>query len=169
MDFKSKKMKKRNVVLFLFFLLTLATGCKSPLTGVAGNYDYKTECLGNELDGSITVKSWGFGNNEEEAIQQAKINAVKDVLFSGIYEGKSDCGRIPLMTEVNAYKKNEIYFNDFFSNRGDYSDFVKVESSKKDIAIKPARNGITVGLVVKILKSDLKEKMIKDSNKLKIK
>jgi hypothetical protein len=169
MDFKCKIMKRKNVVLFLFFLLTLATGCKSPLTGAAGNYVYKTECLGNELDGSIIVKAWGFGKNQKEAFQQAKINAVKDVLFLGIYEGKSDCGHIPLITEVNAYQKNEIYFNDFFSNRGDYSDFVKVESSKKDIVIKLARNGITVGLVVKILKSDLKEKMIKDSNKLKIK
>jgi hypothetical protein len=169
MDFKSKVIKKRNIILFLSFLLTLVTGCKSPFTGVAGNYVYKTECLGNDLDGSITVKAWGLGMNEKEAIEQAKINAVKDVLFSGIYEGKSDCGHLPLISEVNAYQKNEIYFNDFFSNRGDYSDFVKVESSKKDIVIKPARNGITVGLVVKVLKSDLKEKMIKDYEKLKLK
>jgi hypothetical protein len=168
MDFNSKKIKKSTVVLFFCFL-TLATGCKAPLNGVAGNYVYKTECLGNELNGSITVKAWGFGKNEKEAIQQAKINAIKDILFSGIYEGKSDCGHIALITEVNAYQKNEVYFNDFFSNSGDYSDFVKVESSKEDIVIKPARNGITVGLVVKIFKSDLNEKMIKDSNKLKIK
>jgi hypothetical protein len=169
MDFKNKIMKSKNIVLFLFFLLTLATGCKAPLNGVAGNYVYKTECLGNNLDGSITVKAWGLGINEKEAIEQAKKNAVKDVLFSGIYEGKSDCGNIPLLPEVNAYKKNEVYFNDFFSKGGDYSDFVKNESSKKDIVIKPARNGMTVGLVVKVLKADLKEKMSKDYEKLKLK
>lgn len=164
MDFKGSIVKKGMIL--LSFLL-IVTGCKAPVTGVSGNYIYKTECMGAGTDGTLMVKAWGTGASEKEAVEQAKIKAIKDVLFSGIREGKSDCGIIALLTDVNVYEKNEAYFMDFFSKRGDYADFAKSVTSKKDMEVKPARSGVTVGLLLRILQVDMKQKITKDYNQLK--
>jgi len=50
--------------------LIFIVGCKS--TDISGNYTYEIECMGSELDGSITLKAWGKGNNRADAIEQAK-------------------------------------------------------------------------------------------------
>lgn len=155
-------MNKNLTLIFFSFSLILLFGCKTPAAGVAGNYIYKTECLENKLDGTLVLKAWGNGKDKTEAIAQAQKKAIRDVLFAGILDGKSDCGSKPLLTEVNIQQKNEEYFNTFFSKKGDYLDFISTENSKYKAEVKPARNGITVGLVVKVLKSDLKQKMIRD-------
>lgn len=155
-------MNKNLTIIFFSFSLILLFGCKTPAAGVAGNYIYKTECLGNKLDGTLVLKAWGNGKDKKEATQQAQKNAIRDVLFTGIIDKKSDCDSKPLLTEVNVQQKNEVYFNTFFSKKGDYSEFISTENSKNKAEVKPARNGITVGLVVKVLKSELKQKMIHD-------
>lgn len=155
-------MKKNLTLIFLSFSLLLLFGCKTPATSVAGNYIYKTECLGNKMDGTIILKTWGNGKDKTEAIVQAQKNAIRDVLFTGILDGKSDCEHKPLLTEVNVQQKNESYFTAFFSKRGDYSDFINTENSKNKAEVKPARNGVTTGVVVKVLKAELKQKMISD-------
>jgi hypothetical protein len=164
MDFKGSIGQKGMILLGFLVILT---SCKAPLTGGSGNYIYKTECMGAGTDGTLLVKAWGTGASEKEAVEQAKIKALKDFLFSGIREGKADCGLIPLLREVNVYEKNETYFTDFFSKRGNYADFVKTVTSKKDMEVKPARSGVTVGLLVRILQVDLKQKITKDYNQLK--
>ena len=60
---------------------------------ITGNYEYNTECLGIELDGSQTLKSWGYGKSKNNAVEQAKKNAVRDIIFNGIHEGKQDCSQ----------------------------------------------------------------------------
>lgn len=159
-------MKKNLTIIFLCFSCILFFGCKTPVASVAGNYIYKTECLGNKLDGTIILKAWGNGKNKTEAVKQAKKNAISAVLFAGITDGIPDCDTKPLLTEVNVQKKYETYFDTFFSDKGDYSNFITSENSKKNSAFKPARNGITIGIVVKILKSELREKMVKDGIKI---
>jgi hypothetical protein len=155
-------MKNKLVITFLSFCISFFFGCKAPATGVAGNYIYKTECLGNNLDGTLILKTWGNGKDKKNAILQAQKNAIRDVLFTGILDGKSDCGSKPLLTEVNVQQKNETYFDVFFSNKGDYSNFISSEKSKNKVEVKPSRNGVTTGVVVKVLKSELKQKMISD-------
>ena len=39
-----------------FIAITSCSGQKK----LAGNYTYKSECMGVELDGSQTIKAWGF-------------------------------------------------------------------------------------------------------------
>lgn len=141
-------------------------GCKTPAVSVAGNYIYKTECLGSKLDGTIILKAWGNGKNKTDATRQAKKNALESVLFTVITDGKSDCDNKPLLTEVNIQKKQETYFNVFFSDKGDYSNFISAENKKNKTDVKPARNGVTVGIVVKVLKSELERKLITDGIKI---
>jgi hypothetical protein len=71
--------------------------------------------MGVEGDGSQTLKSWGNGRNRKDACEQAKKNAVKEVLFKGIIHGRSGCEQRPLVPEVNAEMKYENFFNSFFT------------------------------------------------------
>jgi hypothetical protein len=157
------KMKiSRPILALLIFALA---GCHSTRE-IAGNYVYKTECMGSELDGSVTVKAWGNGSNRADAIEQAKKNAVNDVLFRGITEGKNGCFPRPLVTEVNARTRYETYFNRFFKDGGEYKKYI----SMKDERIgnqwnsdkKGARQSVTYGIVVRVLRADLKTKLTKD-------
>lgn len=155
-------------LLKIFFILGVTIcliSCKSQRK-VAGNMTYKTECLNVELDGSQTVKAWGTGRNRWDAIEQAKKNAVRDVLFNGICNGKPDCNSKPILTEVNVQEKHEDYFNAFFKDDGVYAQFVNCRDERIGSKImrdrKRARQQVTQGVVVRVLRSELKQKMIED-------
>lgn len=157
---------RKLTIIFLSFCFISIFGCRTPAVSAAGNYIYKAECLGNKLDGTIILKTWGNGKNKTDAIKQARKNAIEAVLFTGIRDGKSDCDNKPLLTEVNIQKKKETYFDAFFSDNGDYSTFINTENAKNNADFKPARNGVTVGIVVKVLKSELEKKMVTDGIKI---
>jgi len=154
-------MKKLTLIFFICFATLF--GCKTS-NEIAGNYTYKTECFGVELDGSQTLKAWGNGRNRFDAIEQAKKNAVRDVLFKGIIEGKSDCNMKPVIPQVNAQEQHEDYFNKFFADGGEYKNYVSLKDGigqkKKDR--KPARESVTHGIVVRVLRAELKQKIITD-------
>lgn len=160
----------RYVVTFILFLTFQVNFVYSQSTKkqkhLAANYTYKTECLGVELDGSLTVKAWGNGRNRKDAVEQARKNAVRDVLFVGIREGKPECDTRPLVPEVNAQQKYEDYFQKFFVDGGAYAKFVSSKDERLDDRIsrdrKKADESVTHGLVVRVLRSQLKQKLQED-------
>jgi hypothetical protein len=156
-----------NKSLFSLLLLTcIALQVSYAQKSTAGNYTYKTECMGVEMDGSQTLKAWGNGRNRMDAVEQAKKNAVADVIFNGINEGRSDCERRPLVAEVNARQKYEDYFNKFFSDKGEFRNFISLKDEKILDKIsrdkQKARESVTHGLVVRVLRAELKQKLIAD-------
>ncbi|MEK9600558.1 MAG: hypothetical protein VW147_01865 [Bacteroidota bacterium] len=154
-------MKK---IIFLSLLTVFFTNCN--LYNVSANYNYKTECFGTELDGSQTVKAWGTGRNRFDAVEQAKKNAVNDVIFKGINEGVQACQMRPLIIEVQAREKHEDYFNAFFADGGKYSEFVSLKDErilqKIDRDWVKSREGVTNGIMLRIQRADLKKQLIKD-------
>ena len=155
---------KKTVFTYLFLILASISFSQKK---TAGYYTYKTECLGVELDGSQTLKAWGNGRNRADAVEQAKKNAVRDVIFKGILEGKQDCNQKPIVFEINAQEKYEDYFNSFFADGGEYKNFI----SSKDERIfdkisrdrKKTSESVTNGLVIRVLRAELKKKLITDS------
>lgn len=145
----------------LTMVVVVFSGCKSKQS-TAGNYTYKTECLGNSLDGSQTVKAWGTGRDQGEAIEQAKKNALNDFLFNGIIEGKSVCEVRPIVSELNARTKYNTYFNAFFAEKSDYNKFVTIDENKSSYQVIKARESITYGIVMKFQSAALKQKMLTD-------
>jgi hypothetical protein len=148
----------------LLLVLSLTSGFSQKK--ISGNYIYKTECMGVELDGSYTLKAWGNGRNRADAVEQAKKNAIRDVVFNNILEGKEDCARKPLITEVNAIDKYEDYFNKFFTDDGEYKNFISLKDERIGEKFsrdrRKAREGVTNGLIVRVLRSELKAKLIAD-------
>lgn len=151
----------------LFFAITfmiLLTSCGSSKKSVGAYYSSETECLGAELDGSQTVRAWGTGRNKTDAVEQARKNAVRDVLFKGITKGTGDCNVKPLLMEVNAQEKYEYYFNTFFQDGGVYKDYVSNEDTRRSSNISSSTDAqVKYGVVVRVLRSELKDRLINDN------
>jgi hypothetical protein len=160
------KTIKYILAILMLFPMLLMPGCKTP-TKVSSTYAYttfETECLGVELDGSQTLRAWGKGKNKSDAIEQAKKNAVRDVLFNGINAGSGECNQKPLILEVNAQEKYERYFNNFFSDGGEYLKFVNMKDEKSTSRIKSADlTQENFGVVVRVLRSELRQQLINDN------
>lgn len=159
-------MKKIKIIAYVFCYLLFVNGCSTKKATIA-NYTYQSECLGVALDGSVTLKAWGNGRNIFVASEQAKKNAIRDVLFKGISAGSGECESRPLVTEGNAQRRYEDYFNRFFSDGGIYRDFVSLKDER--ISDKMSRkkiktqHGVTYSVVVRVLRYELKEKLVADS------
>lgn len=156
-------MKSIHILLLLIFLSNMKIIAQDKL---GGNYNYETECYGAELDGSITVKARGNGRNRADAVEQAKKNAVRDVVFKGIQNGKSVCDRSPILLEPNAQERYQEYFFNFFADNGEYKKFVSLKDERIFDKIKRdkknARESVTHGLVLRVLRYEIKKKLKAD-------
>ena len=156
----------KSIKLFLSLLsISISMIACSQQKKISGNYNYQTECMGVEGDGSQTLKAYGTGRNYFDASEQAKKNAVRDVIFKGIIEGRQECEKRPVLPEVNAAQKYEDYFNRFFADGGEYSKFVNLKDERIDRKLrerKGSREGVTQAVYVRVLRSELKQKLIQD-------
>jgi hypothetical protein len=146
--------------LFVFALIS----CRSAKeTKVASYHTYETECLGVELDGSQTLRVWGTGKNKRDAVEQARKNAVHEVIFKGVRKGKAECNLRPLLLEVNAEEKHEDYFQSFFADNGGYDNYISMEDEKRGSKVSEENSSyVKYGIVVRVLRSKLKERLQKD-------
>ena len=53
-------------------------------------------------------------------------------------------------------------FDDFFSDKGIYLNFIDADKSEKNAVIIPSANKTTIGIVITVLQSNLKEKLVQD-------
>jgi len=151
---------KKITIIGLVLSTILILSC-NPQKKTAGYYSYDTECLGAELDGSQTLKAWGTGASLSDAVEQAKKQALRDVMFKGILKGKSDCNQKPLVIEVNAQEKYEDYWFKFFADGGLYTKFTSHEDGKYLKKLK-AGDQITYGVTIRLKRQELKQQLLED-------
>lgn len=121
-------------------------------------------CMGTELDGSQTLRVLGYGKNKSDAKEQAMKNAVYAVVFNGIKDGVQGCNLRPLVTEVNARERYEDYFNTFFSDGGEYKNYVSLKDTKQRSANKNKdKLGYSYEMTIRVLRSELKARLKKDN------
>lgn len=113
---------------------------------VAAFYNYEIQCMGTGMDGTQLVKVWGYGKKPNDAIEQAKKNAVHAIIFKGITTGEKGCMKKPLVTTPGAEQQFQDYFNAFFQEGGKYLNYVNLSS---DGSIDP-RDRLKVGRQYKI-------------------
>jgi len=161
-------MRKYIYIALISAAIVTLSGCKvmSNQAKTAGNYTYKTECLGVEGDGTQTVKAWGKGRNNFDAYAQARKNAVSDVIFKGISDGTAECEMRPLVPEVNARQKYEDYFNNFFKDGGEYRKYVSMKDEQLEHRIDREKTEgigtVTLSAVIVVKRPQLKAKLIAD-------
>ena len=141
------------------------TSCRTnhEVSGAVSAMTVETVSLGDRGDGSIVLRAWGSGANMGDAIEQAKRNALHDVLFTGIKRGsRNDRVKRPLIPDVNAEEKYSIYFDPFFSLGGEYKNFVVEEpgSAKRMKSTGLSRDGYGVVVIVDYAK--LKQQLLND-------
>jgi hypothetical protein len=141
-----------------FFIL----GSCNPQKQSSGYYSFETECLGVELDGSQTLKAWGKGSSKKDAVEQARKNAVRDVLFKGIRKGSPECSLKPLIVNVSTKEEFEQYFALFFTDGGSYTSFVSNKDHTK-VEKHVAGSQVVYGVTVRVLRSKLKQQLIMDN------
>lgn len=157
-------MKKLGIIISMFSIAFMWS-CGAKKTEVSSAYAYtsfETTCMGVEHDGSQTLRAWGKGSNKADAIEQAKKNAVYDVLFKGIV-GTGECARRPLVGEVNARERYAQYFNPFFSDGGEYRKFVKEEKSGEKSRLEAkAVSQTAYGIIVTVDREGLRKQLEED-------
>lgn len=99
---------------------------------ISGYYDYDTECVTVNMDGSVLVKSWGSGVDQKDGELNARRNAVNDILFKGVSNGNA-CNITALISNKNAQRDHKALLQEFYKKRGDFEDFVsKAKTDKVD-------------------------------------
>ena len=148
---------------YLMLLLLAFAATTVHAQHVATNNKSNIECLSSELDGSITVRVTGAGKNKRDAKEQAKKNAIFEIIFNGIHDNKLGSNCRPLVTEVNAREKYEDYFNNFFKDKGDYLKYTS-EADEKRFSKETKKNKYenSYRLTIRVLRSELKEHLKKD-------
>ena len=61
----------KNFIL-IFYTLIFISSCSKRINSNGSYYDFEVRCLGSELDGSVTLESYGRGRNYLDASTQAK-------------------------------------------------------------------------------------------------
>lgn len=154
---------KRPITTILGAMLvsTLAlTGCKTAATSVTPYLPDIVECMGVEHDGSQTLRVSGTGRNKADAIEQAKKNAVREVIFKGIRQGKQGCNMRPIVNEVNAEERYEEYFNIFFADGGEYRKYISMADERNNSHDKAqAKTFVKYTITVRVLRSELKARL----------
>lgn len=156
---------KRIIYILTFTAFIGFSSCKTP-TQVSSEYafaTFQTECLGVELDGSQTLRVFGKGKNKADAIEQAKKNAVRDILFKGINAGSGECSQRPLINEVNAQEKYAYYFNPFFKDKGSYLNYVKLDEKRLSRIKSSNSTQENWGVVVTVDRPALQQQLINDN------
>lgn len=154
---------KKGYLIGIALLLIAPMSLSAKKRDLAAYQNIPTECLNVELDGSQTLRVYGKGRNRTDAIEQAKKNAVYEVLFSGIKNGNGGCNTQPLMLEVNAKEKYEYYFNIFFKDRGEYLKYISMEDQRIQTKKYGYRDSqMYYAITVRVLRPELKQRLIDD-------
>lgn len=146
-------------------MLSMATSCNTPRK-LDSTYAYNTftvECMGTDNDGSQTLRAWGKGRDKSQAIETARKNAVKAVIFDGITAGTGECNKRPLVNEVNAREKYEEYFDRFFADGGIYKNFTSLTDEKRNSRQKSSDASMeNWGVVVRVDRVALRDRLKAD-------
>jgi hypothetical protein len=98
-------------ILFFAFSLLLFTGCSKK---IQPDYNAEVSFQSKDTDGTITVRCFGYGKNDQEAIADAQKNALSVILFKGLPGSEVN---VPLVdNEYNSKNSNPAYYKNLFEN-----------------------------------------------------
>ncbi len=148
-------------ILIIIFIIFSVSGYGQRKKNPAAYYDIEVECMGTGMDGTQLIKVWGYGKKPDDAIEQAKKNAVQAVMFKGITTGKPGCMMRPLITDPGAEQQHQDYFVAFFKEHGKYLNFVNVSN---DGSIDPkdrlkAGKQFKIGILVSVSHNALRKEL----------
>lgn len=158
-------MKKIFKYLMAVVMIVSFVSCRKDtvLPSSAAHASFETTGIGSELDGSVTVRAWGKGKDKADALDQARKQAVYDVVFNGIKKGEGTYNGRPLIFEVNAKEKYEYYFNRLFADNGEFEKYATFADENRKARMVAKNKGIeNWSTIIRVERAKLKEKLIED-------
>jgi hypothetical protein len=135
---------------FKFFPIILLIGFIALYS--TGNYAHEATASGVAKSGTITVKSVGYGKTKNNAIKDAEVTAIRQVLFEGVSGSEQP---LPLVSDPESAKMGKgIYFNELLQER--YKQYIESEEFVYQAGSKGSKK-VTLALTVDVegLKKDL--------------
>lgn len=140
------------VVILGLLIVTSLFSCKS----TPSSYSAEVSFISKEEQGTITVRSYGLGKNEKDAIKDAHKNAFNVLLFKGLPGTELNVPLVPNEYEAKNYHK--AYFDNLLENGGLFRYLMVNSSNYQPIKVK---EGYNTFLVLKInynsLRKDLEQ------------
>lgn len=132
------------------------------LFGSSYNYEVSTEGVGQR--GTKFVKVWGYGKKVDQAIVQAKKNAVAAAIFRGYPGGSNVSPTPPLCKDPNAEENNYEYFQEFFETGGKYLKFVNqtTDGIPSGQDRRKVKKGYKVAIYVQVMHDNLRRQLEAD-------
>jgi hypothetical protein len=149
--------KNKNNMKYLLLILTLFSYNSFAQKTINNIYtsNYQVEFLRTGIDGTTLFKIYSYGKNTNQAIENAKADAIKAILFKGI--PGSDVA-YPLISPQSIIEKHSPFLGSFFESKK-YLDFITIAndgSISGEDRIKVG-NKYKIGLIVSINKNRLRE------------
>lgn len=116
----------KNAIILLFVLLIYGiSSCVQPRKTVAAYQNMEVQFIRIVQNEKICIKVFAKGNNRKECIEQAKIDAVKAVVFDGIRTAPDSR---PLYAASISEIKVADFFENFFNENGSYKEYVTLNN-----------------------------------------
>lgn len=122
--------------------------------------NYEVECLGTGKNGTELFKIWGYGKKPDDAVIQAKRNAVHAIIFKGIATGIQGCSNVPLIKDINIESENAEFFKDFFDKDGEYLRYVEITGEGAEDVIKVNSKMYKISLAVSVNRDRLNSYLV---------
>ena len=124
--------------------------------------DYSTAEVNNagtSEEGTILVKSVGYGNIKSTAVEEAQVKAFRTLLFKGI-PGSSQAQAL-IENESQSISENKSFYDDFFDG-GRYKNFLMESSPITSLQRKGGKKQMIVRIKINVgaLRKDLEQKNI---------
>ncbi len=128
------------------------------------SYNYEVAVMGVGQDGTKVIKVWGYAKKVDQAIVQAKKNAVAACIFRGIPGGNGAAATPAICRDSKAEENNAEYFEKFFETGSQYLKYVNLTtdatpSGQDRLKVK---GGYKVGIVVQVLYDNLRRDLEAD-------
>lgn len=124
--------------------------------------NYEVECMGTGAAGAQMIKIWGYGKKPDNAVIQAKMNAVHAIIFKGVYAGKPGCTNRPLVKDPSVEEQYQEYFNEFFQPGGKYLSYVAKTGEEVKERVKVNKKTYKVAIAVTVMRDALQQQLERD-------
>ncbi len=132
------------------------------------NNSYQVECISTSSEGSVVMKIWDAKKGNKYKLDQAKIDAIHSVLYSGISSSNGCIPQKPILSsqeDISKFKKIE---KAFFGRKGTWLKYVRTSTTESTLPDKIGEKNWTVyqiAVAKDLLRKDLIElKIIKSLN-----
>jgi hypothetical protein len=152
----------KRISLFIAVAAMILAGC-GPKRSQA-YYDAPSQVLSANYDGSYVIRTQVRARNAAIAFTDGQRKAVQEVIFDGVKAANNGVSDLkPLCFDKNAREKYEDYWNAFFQDNGEWTNYASLKD-KRTTTTRYQRDGrqMIETVTVTVMRAELKQKLQED-------